>query len=153
MRRLIVALTVVVLGVGTGAIVSASASNDDDHGIRVIFRIGNVTVSHVPPNPGDTFLVGGDVLDTENHRTIGTSDTSCVQSFADHALCQAAVVFTGKGQIMVAGEITGLVNSPPSTLAITGGSGRYRGAKGEIHFVPVSATESRVTFLLNSGNS
>ncbi len=76
----------------------------------------------------------------------------CAATFADHFICQAAFDFTGKGQITVAGEITALASGPNFTIPITGGSGRFRGAKGEFRSVTLSQTDSRVTFALDSDN-
>jgi len=106
----------------------------------------------VPPGPGDTLVVGGDVLEIENHHKVGTVDVQCATTFADHFICQAAFDFTGKGQITVAGEITGLEHGPNFTIPITGGSGRFRGAKGEFRSVTISRSDSRVTFALDSDN-
>jgi hypothetical protein len=92
------------------------------------------------------------VLDTQHHRNIDSIDVQCAATFTDHVICQAAFVFTGKGQITVAGEITGLENNPPFTLPITGGSGHYRDAKGEFRSVPINPNDSRVTFALDNDN-
>ena len=51
------------------------------------------------------------------------------------------------------GQITGqaLVNlgdPTPYAVSITGGSGRYEGAEGEVHVSPISDTQGTLTFHL-----
>lgn len=63
--------------------------------------------------------------------------------------CAATLVFP-RGRITVHGETTfaGATDLPPFTNAITGGTGAYRGAAGELHGDPLSATDYEYTVRL-----
>jgi hypothetical protein len=93
--------------------------------------------------------VGLTLLLVLDHR-VGLFDAFCVVGFG-HLVCQGVAEFPGKGDITVAGEFP----APPShggvsgTVAITGGTGRYRGAKGEHQVTPIDDTHARVVFLLH----
>ena len=149
MRRLIVAVVVVVLGVGTGLSVAASASSDEDHTLTFVQHDLNTGFTHLPPHPSDTVVIQAELLDSKQHR-VGLFDAFCVVGFG-HLVCQGVAEFPGKGDITVAGEFP----APPShggvsgTVAITGGTGRYRGAKGEHQVTPIDDTHARVMFLLD----
>jgi hypothetical protein len=150
MRRLIVAAVVVILGVGAGLSVAASASSEEDHNLTFIQHDLNTAFTHQPPNPGDSVVVQSELLDSHQHK-VGTFDGTCVVGFG-HLICQGIAEFPGKGDITLAGEFVEPTGngSPTGTVAITGGTGRYRGAKGEHHTTPIDDTHSRVTFFLEN---
>jgi hypothetical protein len=62
------------------------------------------------------------------------------------AQCTATYSF-GSGQI-TAQALVRLGSSAPYAVAITGGTGKYEGAEGEVHVRPVSSTEGMLTFQL-----
>jgi hypothetical protein len=83
---------------------------------------------------------------------VGTIDVQCAATFADHFICQAAFVFTGKGQITVAGEITGLrtcPTSPSPSPEAAAASAEPRASFARSRSAP---SDSRVTFALDSDN-
>jgi hypothetical protein len=56
-----------------------------------------------------------------------------------------------EGQITVQGVRTGSLTQqlpPPFVLAITGGTGAYKTAHGEVRIVDINATDSRLTLKL-----
>jgi hypothetical protein len=111
----------------------------------------NTAFSHQPPSPGDTVVVQSELLTLEEHHKVGNFDGTCVIGFG-HLICQGVAEFTGKGDITLAGEFVEPTGngSPFGTIAITGGTGRYRGAEGEHRSTPIDDTHSRVTFSLDN---
>lgn len=77
----------------------------------------------VPPSPGDTSIIGYRVLDTAAEERLGRLSAVCVSTDRRGEAVQCTGMMTLKD-----GEI--VLQGPESTLAITGGTGAYAGARG-----------------------
>jgi allene oxide cyclase len=81
---------------------------------------------------GDILTFANDVFDATNATKAGTDQGYCVRVVAGTSYECTWTTFLPGGQIVVAGPF---YDAKDSTLAITGGTGRYRGARGtmELH--------------------
>jgi hypothetical protein len=86
-----------------------------------------VDVGEEGDSPGD-YGVFRDRVTNPAGKDVGTIDVHCVEAYASH--CRGSIQITGKGQIVFDG-ITDL-GVDPDEFAITGGTGRYRGAIGAL---------------------
>jgi hypothetical protein len=62
------------------------------------------------------------------------------------AQCQGTTTLTGRGQIQAQGQID--IAKPSSTVAIVGGTGTYKGARGLITRKQLTATTTEETYHL-----
>jgi Dirigent-like protein len=112
------------------------------------FRVVQTTTStHLPPgglSPGGTFTFTADV--SARGRPVGTSQAACVIVAGTSAQCQGTTTLTGKGQIQAQGQID--IAKPSSTVAIVGGTGTYKGARGLITRKQRTATTTEETYHL-----
>ena len=83
-------------------------------------------------------------------RLVGTASYSCVVNFGQQATCEGQFEF-GKGASMIAMGPADL-KSGRLVLPVTGGTGRYAGAHGQLTSAPVGAKSSTqvIRFLLVS---
>ncbi|MGW3152369.1 dirigent protein [Streptomyces sp. NPDC001177] len=100
------------------------------------------------PSQGDELIVAGSVL--QNSTTVGTYDETCTTTrtgSGDSSTVQCVVTLTlPKGKITVQGAFPITSTGPGDiTLAITGGTGAYRTARGYVQAVNTSSTETQVT--------
>ncbi|WP_431045907.1 dirigent protein [Streptomyces sp. P1-3] len=84
---------------------------------------------------GDQFVFSGNLLSTAKPagRVVGRFGGFCVITALERnsGQCSTTAVFSG-GQITVQGEQTGIPTPSPVTNAITGGTGKFRDAGGEM---------------------
>jgi allene oxide cyclase len=76
---------------------------------------------------GDVLTFANDVFDAGNTQKVGTDQGYCIRVVAGSAYECTWTTFLQGGQIVVAGPF---YDAKDSTLAITGGTGRYRNARG-----------------------
>lgn len=144
----IAVIAALVLAAGGASAYAALASNgqsDGQGGGRVLHvheRGLAVNVVQAPSGApvGNHYVFSADILD-DGGNVIGRDGADCVTTNPD-----GTVVCT-IGMRLPGGELTfsGLANGPDNVFAITGGTGIYRGARGEAHSVDTSATTSDVT--------
>ncbi len=80
-------------------------------------------------SPGDVLTFANPVFDRQDARQVGTDQGSCVRIVAGASYeCAWSLQLAG-GQLMVQGPF---YDAKDSTLAITGGTGRFRRARGEM---------------------
>ncbi len=97
---------------------------------------------------GDVLVFSQAIYDASGTREVGRSHATCTRMIdpAGGQLCQG-VFLLAKGQITIQGQ-----EPPPGVtthpLIVTGGSGRYRGVRGEIKVTHVSPIEDRFAFKL-----
>jgi hypothetical protein len=81
--------------------------------------------------PGDTVIRRDDLFDAEGAKKVGQTFIRCVIQFGVPPLSQCDVIarLDGRGDIV----LSGLVSLPdvPFTLAVTGGTGEFRHARGQ----------------------
>jgi allene oxide cyclase len=80
---------------------------------------------------GDILTFANDVFDAADAAKVGTDQGSCIRVVVGAAASYECTftTFLADGQIVVNGPF---FDAKDSTLAITGGTGRYRGARGEM---------------------
>jgi hypothetical protein len=136
------AAAAVLLGAASG-----SAAINTAHRATTFRVVQTTTSTHLPPgglSPGSTFTFTADV--SEEGRPAGTSQAACVIVADTSAQCQGTTTLTGKGQIEAQGPID--FAKPSSTVAIVGGTGSYRSARGFITRKQLTATTTEETYHL-----
>jgi allene oxide cyclase-like protein len=144
--------------VATGASIASAGNGDDgsdDSGrtIHLMSRTVHETdldLGDTGFGPGDQFLFADDLF--RDDEKVGTDGGSCtvVRVEGQNATINCTATFSlAGGQIAVQGLIEIVGNEErPFTVAVTGGTGRYRDADGEALLEPVSQTEDKVTIRL-----
>ena len=92
---------------------------------------------------GDLLAFGNAVYDAGNETEVGTNQGSCVRTVPGEAWECMFTIILDEGQLIVAGPLS---DAGPSELAITGGTGVYSTARGQMRLEATSETESRFTF-------
>jgi hypothetical protein len=83
-----------------------------------------------PPSPGDQFLIGGTLRDGSNAK-VGKIDAVFTVMPRRWDVAQGGATFNLRdGAIVVEGQMD--ESGPTDDLAITGGTGRYAGARGTL---------------------
>jgi hypothetical protein len=150
-----IVLVLAAAGVTVAAVASSSSADASEHQPQTIDlvarRTGSTLLVLAAPGHGP---VGNQFLSTDDvyrqGRRVGDDAAAC-QFMAD--LGQAggrfqcvATLSLPEGQLTAQGLATlNETGDQPFTLAITGGTGAYRTAHGQIRVAPVSGTESRYT--------
>ena len=94
---------------------------------------------------GDLLAFGNAVYDEGNENEVGISQGSCVRTVPGEAWECMYTVVLDEGQISVAGPF---YDAGPSVFSITGGTGAYSTARGQMRLEAISETEFRFTFEL-----
>ncbi len=140
---------------GTGASASGPRDRDDDdvEVIRVteiIVQEAEIDLGEPGESLGDQFVTSSDFF--RAGEKVGVDGVVCTlvqlePMVSATAQCVATAEFP-KGQITVQGLLTFSeeTEGEPFLLAITGGTGKYKEAHGELKVVEVSETESQLTF-------
>ena len=147
-KRLIVAgAAIALVALAVGAIGPAWGSSSDKDK-QTTFTVEALTTEQNFEGTalGDQIVFTSQLLkgDTEVGHQAGVCTVTSVKR--SEAQCVATYVFRG-------GQITGqalirLGDPTPYAGAITGGTGKYQGAEGEVHVQPVSGTRGILTFHL-----
>jgi hypothetical protein len=80
-------------------------------------------------NVGDVLTFNNPIYDAANTRKIGSDQGYCVRLIAGKSMECHWTLLLAKGQIMVDGPV---YDGPDTLLAVTGGTGAYRGVRGEL---------------------
>jgi len=91
------------------------------------------------PDTGDQFIFAGVLTNPSTHKQAGSVTGACTVTFGQNALCQAIGTLNGRGQVTISG-ISG--NAKDFDLAVTGGTGQFQNARGQIHIHQVNDTDS-----------
>ena len=144
MRHTVISAAAAASAVALFGIVSGSAAVSTA-GSAMTFKVIQTTTSmHLPPggiSPGSTITFAADA--TASGRAVGTSQAACVIVVGTSAQCQGTT-FTRSGQIQAQGRID--IAKPSSTVAIVGGTGAYKTARGFITRKTLSATKTEETY-------
>lgn len=136
--------TVLALSASVVLVVAVSASGDQSpkpkhhgngggHGGKTITVIEHATTDTTTDtgatgdSVGDVLTFANDVFDVPNVHKVGTDQGYCLRVVAATSYECTWTTFLPGGQIVVAGPF---YDAKDSTLAITGGTGRYRDARG-----------------------
>jgi len=95
-------------------------------------------------NRGDVLTFANDVYDATNKKKVGTDQGYCVRVVVGKAFeCNWTITLAG-GQITVEGPV---LDAGDSTLGITGGTGKYAAARGEMKLHARDAKGSEYDFV------
>jgi hypothetical protein len=148
------ALLLVVASVAVAPASRPHRSRSNHHSVQVLHLVAKAAqgqffdVGPSGSSQGDTFVFTNDLL--QGNRKVGEDGGTCTVTRVDP---NGAATFQCLGtNSLPGGHITvqGLTMSDTDreVLAITGGTGRYRRAHGEVRFKEVSDMELRLTFLV-----
>ena len=137
MRRLVLAaaaLAVVAVAVLATTAWAGNGKHDDVTVIRLVEQVGAVGQTYIPAGPtspvGDRIVWSAGIFDTNGHQ-VGKDVADCTVITADFTVqCLISVTLPG-GQLTVQGMATGVDN----VFAITGGTGAYKDARGDVRAV------------------
>jgi hypothetical protein len=108
----------------------------------VVAREVDFTVIDIGPqgdSPGDQIVFTDDLFDTSGRR-IGHDQARCTIMFRGEVLCDATFVLAGRGQLTIEGATL--------TFAVTGGTGQFKKARGQVHETFLPTGEFRFAFTL-----
>src|SRR4051794_16766923 len=155
-RRTISMRTSIVVGVGAVVIATSAitggalASSPGHHQTAKRFTVVEHAISDTTADTGPAGDSVGDVLafanpvfDASNTRQVGTDNGSCIRTAVGASYeCSWTTSLPG-GSIVVSGPFQ---DAGDSTLAVTGGTGKYRGASGEMRLHARDAAGSSYDF-------
>lgn len=100
--------------------------------LKFVEHAANEATAHVGPkddNPGDILTFANEVFDAKNQAKAGSDLGYCVRVTPGKVFACVFTLILPKGQIMAEGPFFDTDNS---VMAITGGTGAYAGASGEM---------------------
>jgi hypothetical protein len=112
------------------------------------------TSNQLPTSPlstGDR-VVGQDAL-TEGASSVGHDLETCTVGFRLQVLCQDILTLTNRGDVLVSWQFTwGSSGQPPATFdgVVIGGTGIYRGVRGDFNAVDLPDHDVRITASLSA---
>ena len=108
----------------------------------------------VPPPKGKGPQAGDNALysfklysDSAFKKRVGSAVYSCIITFAHRALCEADFQLNS-GAMFASGSAN--FDSTQFTLAVSGGTGSYLGARGQVSSAPAVSNAHRLTFVSNT---
>ena len=144
MRRNVTSAAGAAAAVLLFGVVSGSAAGTNAGSATTFTVVQTITSMHLPPggvSPGSAITFTADV--TARGRAVGTSQAACVIVTGTSAQCQGTT-FTRRGQIQAQGAID--IANPSGTVAIVGGTGAYKTARGFMTRKQLTATTIEETY-------
>ena len=90
----------------------------------------NIDVAPRGASPGDMMVFQGDIVDSTTKKLVGHDSGWCVRTWTSKELSECTFTLTlADGQISVQGPSD---RHGETVLAVTGGTGKYSGARGEL---------------------
>jgi dirigent-like protein len=131
----------------------------DHHGGKTIVLIGrsveeaDIDVNGEGPTPGDYFVFRDNVFDKHGEDLVGRLNGQCFFHFpfseVESALyCEGSLTLFKKGQLTFQGAQVFTEETNTLTVAITGGTGKFEKARGEVHVQFISEEEERLVIHL-----
>ncbi|MGB2953650.1 MAG: hypothetical protein WBB74_09720 [Gaiellaceae bacterium] len=161
MKRVLVPAAAAAAAVLVFAVVNASAGHGkglhdkpghEGHGGRTIHVVEHATTDAVTngtagDSAGNILTFANDVFDSADATKVGSDQGSCVRTVVGKAWECMWTTFLPAGQITVEGPF---YDAGDSTVAITGGTGAYRNARGsmELKYRNPAGTEFDFVFHL-----
>jgi hypothetical protein len=128
------AYLVPTMAICTAGLLTGCGGGSDETTIKLIEHAETDTVRHIGPaseedSVGDVLAFANPVFDSANKKQVGSDNGQCVRTAAGKAWeCIWTVSLEG-GQMTVEGPF---YDSKDSQLAITGGTGEYKDASGQM---------------------
>ncbi len=144
------AIALVALAVGA---VSPAWGSSGDKGKQTTFRVDAVTTEQNFVDLGAPGTSLGDQIVFTTKLLQGDSEVGhqggvCTVTSVERQEAQCITTYSLRGGQITGQALISLNNPAPYAVAITGGSGRYKGVEGEIRVQPVSGTSGIMTFHL-----
>ena len=154
--------TSIVIGIGavviatstiTGQALASTPGHDRGHTFTVVEHALTDTTADTGPagdSLGDVLAFANPIFDAGNNRQVGTDNGSCIRTAVGVSYeCSWTTALRG-GSIVVSGPF---LDAGDSTLAVTGGTGAYRGASGEMRLHARDAAGSAYDFPFSLSHS
>ena len=125
----------------------APATKSGAHVLTVIeHEVRNADVDTGDPgeSPGDYFLFESRLLNPHTGDLVGVDSGKCMIAIRTF-VCDATARINGQGKIVVAGAF---FSENDGVIAITGGTGAYRDASGQLFVRDLPNGDTRLTFVL-----
>jgi hypothetical protein len=136
MKRILIAALALLLG-------TSSALAEDLYVVEHAITDATARVGRAKDNLGDILTFSNPVFEVTNKRQVGTSNGFCIRTAVGKAYqCQWVTTFRD-GQITVQGPF---YDAGDSVLAVTGGTGKYAGARGQMRLHARDAKGSEYDF-------
>ena len=149
MRELIViSLAAAAIAAAAAVHLTAESSAGTSNGLRLDVAFGQdprVDLGRRGPSVGDVHVIDDRLF--RSGKQVGHAGGACVLNTAARPEESCTVTFS-----LPRGSITAQwLNTPPvrKTLAITGGTGRYRDARGEVHVTELSPSKGFMVFVMH----
>jgi hypothetical protein len=143
-----IAAAALVAGLAVPAL-GASGHNGQQRTFRVTAIVTELNLVHVGtkgPSLGDEIVFAEKLLRGGNQ--VGHVGAVCTTVSLQRHEAQCLATYSFRGGQITAQAVIVLGSPAPYDGAITGGTGKYQGADGEVHVRPVSATKGILTFHL-----
>jgi len=127
----------------------AGCGGSDTTTIKLVEHAETDTVRHIGPaneedSAGDVLAFANPVFNAENTKQVGTDNGQCVRTAAGKAWECIWTVTLDEGQITVEGPF---YDGKDSELAITGGTGDYKDASGQMKLHARNPEETEYDFI------
>jgi len=144
-KQLLLTSTVAAIAAGIAAVSAPGTATADGNVIRIVELVEAQNVIRPPTGGpvGTRYVFSSAIYDTAGNR-IGRDGADCVQTNPDGTFhCVISVVLSG-------GELTfqGIATGTDAVFAITGGTGRFRNARGDAHAVDTEPGRAEVAIRL-----
>jgi hypothetical protein len=156
-RKLMILAMVGALGVAAAGVTLASATSRDGRSSKVIsLEERGTDFAYVAAEPagflGDYLVFHADLFDSAGVK-VGTDGGTCVfTSAAGESQCVATLSFAG-GDVTTQGLNTDPTIPFEAVFAVTGGTGEFKGAAGELDVEQLSEVLANLTLRLTRGGS
>ncbi len=137
-----------LIGLAVFPTVQATAVDDDRSGknLQLVIRTTGRTPVDLPPtgaSAGDKVVFDNPLYDRMNTNQVGASKGVCEQIGGSESVYHCVVTF-----VLADGQITGQgvadFAQTPQTVAVTGGTGKYKRAQGQVTFTETSPTTDEI---------
>ena len=150
MKRLI-AIALLAASVILVLVVGASAGPGGSKGGKTIRVVEHATTDVVTngtagDDVGNILTFANEVFNSADTKQVGTDQGSCVRMVVGESWECSWTTFLSNGQITVQGPFS---DTGDSVLAITGGTGKYRNARGEMELKFHNAAGTKFDFIFH----